>query len=69
MEERINIIRPVEIAQSSDAKVAYDLMMLISTAEKLQIKDRKYWLTLYYQCRSTTKGLNLDDILAWTEEG
>lgn len=38
-----------EHADDSKYRVAYDLMMTISTNEKDQEKDRPYWIKLYAQ--------------------
>jgi len=47
----------------STARVAYDLMKHIADDEKDVTKDRKYWLTLYRQCRKATDGTALIHVL------
>jgi len=55
---------PVEIEQTSQEAVAFNLMERISEYEgsKEITKDRKYWLSLYRQCYKATKGYSLADI-------
>lgn len=55
----------VEIEQTSQEAVAFNLMQRVSQYEdsKEIRKDRNYWLSLYRQCWKATKGYALEDIL------
>lgn len=60
MSDSMHISGPVEIEQSSEANAALELMKHIAAWEDLpkeSKKNRKYWLTLYYQCRKATRGV------------
>lgn len=56
--DEIIVKEAIEIKDNSEARVAYDLMMLIADKEfatvaerSKQQHDRIYWLRLYDQCR------------------
>ncbi|MCH7389530.1 hypothetical protein [Acinetobacter dispersus] len=68
MTDKAVLSGPVEIKDSSEARVAYDLMLLIANKEvgftMAQNKDvseeqktRDYWLKLYSQCHRAARGL------------
>ena len=66
MSEKFEIQNPIEIKDNSKERVAFDLANLISSHEKdisYEQKDRKYWLTLYYQCLLATSDRSLKSIL------
>ena len=53
----------------SKERVAFDLMLKIATYQQVpdqQIKDKKYWLSLYNQCLKATAGNPLESILKET---
>jgi hypothetical protein len=58
----VKISSPVKVASDSPHRVALDLAMQISYAEKGQ-QDRRYWLTLYRQCYKAVNGHQLESIL------
>ena len=64
--ENINITQPVEIKSDATARVAFDLMDLVSRREKgvdQQKETRTYWLTLYGQCYKAARGDALQYVL------
>lgn len=66
MNDKIEIQRPVEIKENSKERVALDLMERIARIDdrfETEQNDRKYWLTLYYQCLKATSGTSLKLIL------
>jgi hypothetical protein len=68
MAENFSVSGPIDVSADSPQRVAYDLMTLIASYEnKSAQKDRRYWLTLFYQCVAVSRGkvgpANLDTIL------
>ena len=71
MVDEINVIRPIEIKDSSRERVAYDLALRIANAEagpaqtpnqdvRSAQKNRKYWLSLYAESLKAVNGLYED---------
>jgi hypothetical protein len=66
MAEDVKIKTPIEIKDTSKERVAFDLMEKIEyydARSKGNKEDRKYWLTLYFQCLKATSGNSLESIL------
>ena len=64
--DSIKITSPVEVQNDAKARVAYDLMDLISRREEISDADKKsrdYWLTLYVQCLRASNGDALKYVL------
>jgi hypothetical protein len=64
--ENVNITNPIEVQSDTKARVAYDLMLLISRKEDDTAdgkKTRDYWLTLYSQCHKAASGTALKYVL------
>jgi len=62
----VSVSGPVAIKSDSNARVAYELMTLISNREKpseADTKTREYWLKLYWQCYQATDGSSLSHVL------
>lgn len=68
MVDKTSLSGPVEIKDNSEARVAYDLMLLIANKEvgftmspnknvSEEQKLRDYWLKLYSQCHKAARGL------------
>lgn len=67
MTDKVVFNGPLELKDNSQARVAYDLMMLISGKEigftmapnkdvAEEQKSRDYWLKLYSECHNVAKG-------------
>ena len=59
MSDDISISSPVKIITDSSARVALELMHIISAREKAtdeQYSSREYWLTLFHQCMMASSG-------------
>jgi hypothetical protein len=57
--DSVRITNPVEIQNDAKARVAFDLMDLISRRENgndSEKKSRDYWLKLYSQCYKAASG-------------
>ena len=64
--EEIRVTQPIEIKSDSAARVAYELMLLITRKEDETAdgkKTREYWLTLYCQCHKAASGAALKYVL------
>ena len=64
-DDSMKISGPVKIEDNSRERVAYDLTLQIARHDKVpnEVKDRKYWFTLYRQCHLAASGCNLAAIL------
>lgn len=67
MTDKVVFNGPLELKDNSQARVAYDLMVLIANKEighvmsqnkdfADQQKSRDYWLKLYSECHNVAKG-------------
>ncbi|MCE6007607.1 hypothetical protein [Acinetobacter soli] len=67
MTDKVVLNGPLELKDNSQARVAYDLMLLISNKEigftmaqdkavAEEQKSRDYWLKLYTECHNVTRG-------------
>lgn len=66
--ESRSISGKVDVDTGSAERVALDLMKFIaSTQGEPDLRDRKYWLTLYRQCLSATRGNTMDAILSYSK--
>lgn len=64
--ENVRIAQPVKIQSDATARVALDLMDLISRSEdgvNQAQGTREYWLTLYAQCYRAARGDQLQHVL------
>ena len=63
-DQDIRVRGPVQVADSSKERVAYDLMEKIGALEGAEErKTREYWLKLYSQCLMAVGGYPLEEVL------
>jgi hypothetical protein len=66
MAEDLKVSGPVEIKSASKEQAALALLEKIINYDNrfdVESKERKYWLTLYFQCLKATSGCDLENIL------
>lgn len=59
----VSMSGPVRIESDARHRVAFDLAIKISSHESNDNKDRKYWLTLYFQSLRAMGTGSLESIL------
>ncbi|MDD2540630.1 MAG: hypothetical protein PHH28_06250 [Desulfuromonadaceae bacterium] len=65
MADQVSITSPVSIESDSKERVAFDLACKIDyySSLKAENKDKRYWLSLFRQCRKAVYGKTLEQIL------
>lgn len=66
--ESRSISGKVDVDTGSAERVALELMKIVSTSDgEPDRRDRTYWLTLYRQCFSATRGHPMETILSFSK--
>ena len=60
---KTQITGPVEVLQTSKHAVALQLLQKVAQYEDVDLRDRKYWITLYGQCLRVVNGHEPSDAL------